>query len=666
MTDEERLALLEKQEVEEKAQLDQLANPSMRGSDKARLFGQGATLGFADEIIAGVRSISPNVTYKDAIFEERQALKNARKDFPLQSLAYEGAGGLTTGLMAAPFTVGASLPATAGRLALIGGATGTAYGLGTGEGDGTGNTIAEKLELKERLSNVPVNALIGAVTNPTVAKTLELGKKGTSMIFDRLSRSKFFNKGELPKAVESEVLRYIRMVDETGETPIDQILDDVIERIGKGEVIADMSDATQNALAGLYARNTSGVKSKISEKLSQRANDLRKEAFDEIDVGLRGEASNNIVKAINSKISTLKAEESNAYNRIFEATGSKKFPMIDNVVLGISSKSETARRIIDNYFDSAGLPKLFKKNKDGSFSLNRSLTLKEGELVKRAFLDQQNELAKGAAKNRSGVFRGYEREIKDVLDELSPDLKATRTKWATIEQTNKAFLEGKKIFGKSSDDAEIMFEDIIGTGSPEIVAGFRAGVASQLKNKLETGQKASLMGTLNQLDRKERRILEIIYPNDGLAEAVAKVKLAAKAQQTKNIVTGGSKTAKTQIESKAVGSSSNLANVGEFAATQNPFALLRLVRDNIPKGMANLTPEQESQVASFVLSNNAPLVTEALTNAASRDVLRQKISEAVSRVIASTAQGTTVGLLGSGSEPIRATSTLGRSLLGVQ
>lgn len=52
------------------------------------------------------------------------------------------------------------------------------------------------------------------------------------------------------------------MVDETGETPIDQILDDVIERIGKGEVIADMSDATQNALAGLYARNTSGVKSK--------------------------------------------------------------------------------------------------------------------------------------------------------------------------------------------------------------------------------------------------------------------------------------------------------------------------------------------------------------------------------------------------------------------
>lgn len=82
--------------------------------------------------------------------------------------------------------------------------------------------------------------------------------------------------------------------------------------------------------------------------------------------------------------------------------------------------------------------------------------------------------------------------------------------------------------------------------------------------------------------------------------------------------------------------------------------------------MANLTPEQESQVASFVLSNNAPLVTEALTNAASRDVLRQKISEAVSRLIASTAQGTTVGLLGTGSEPIRAASTLGTSLLGVQ
>ena len=165
------------------------------------------------------------------------------------------------------------------------------------------------------------------------------------------------------------------------------------------------------------------------------------------------------------------------------------------------------------------------------------------------------------------------------------------------------------------------------------------------------------MGILNDLDRKERRILEIVYPTDDLTEAVAKIKLASQAQQTKNIVTGGSKTAKTQIESKAVGSSSNMANIGEFAATQNPFALLRLVRDNIPKGMANLTPEQESQVASFVLSDNAPLVAEALTNANARNVLQQKISQAISRLTASTAQGSTVGLLGAGSEPIRAASS---------
>jgi len=660
MTDEERLALLEKQEAEEKAELDQLANPSMRGTDRARLFGQGATLGFADEIIAGVRALSPNVTYKDALFEERQAIKNARKDFPVQSLAMEGAGGLTTGLLSAPFTLGASLPATAVRLALIGGTTGAAYGLGTGEGEGTG------LELKERLSNVPINAAIGAVANPIVGKTLDVARKGGGMVIDRLSRSKFFNKGELPKAVESEVMRYVRMVDETGETPIDQILDDVIERIGKGEVIADMSDATQNALSGLYARNTTGVKSQIKTKLTARADDLRKEAFDEIDVGLRGESSNNIVKAINSKIDTLKAEESNAYNRIFESAKGQKFPMIDNVVLGIASKSEKARSVLNNYFDSAGLPKLFKKNKDGSFALNRSLTLKEGEFVKRAFMDEKKEVAQGAAKNRSNLFRGYEREIKDVLDELSPDLKATRTKWATIEATNKAFLEARKLFGKSSDEMENAFNDIVSTGSPEIVAGFRAGIAAQLKNKLETGQKASLMGILNDLDRKERRILEIVYPTDDLTEAIAKIKLASQAQQTKNIVTGGSKTAKTQIESKAVGSSSNMANIGEFAATQNPFALLRLVRDNIPKGMANLTPEQESQVASFVLSDNAPLVAEALTNANARNVLQQKISQAISRLTASTAQGSTVGLLGAGSEPMRAASSLGTSLLGVQ
>ena len=95
---------------------EQFGEPKMSFSNKARLVGQGATLGFADEIIAGIRSISPNVTYSEALAEERDALKKSRQDFPLQSLGLEGAGGVLTGLATAPLSGGASIPATLGRL----------------------------------------------------------------------------------------------------------------------------------------------------------------------------------------------------------------------------------------------------------------------------------------------------------------------------------------------------------------------------------------------------------------------------------------------------------------------------------------------------------------------------------------------------------------------
>lgn len=79
---EDRLAKLEKIASDEKKLLEEAANRKMSTVDKARLVGQGATLGFADEIIAGIRSLSPNVTYEDALFEERKSIERARQDFP--------------------------------------------------------------------------------------------------------------------------------------------------------------------------------------------------------------------------------------------------------------------------------------------------------------------------------------------------------------------------------------------------------------------------------------------------------------------------------------------------------------------------------------------------------------------------------------------------------
>ena len=83
-------------------------------SDRAKLAATGLLFNFADEAIAGIKALSPNITYQDALAGEREQIKAAQaKD---GSLKYEIGGALipaVAGLVAAPFTGGTSAAATA-------------------------------------------------------------------------------------------------------------------------------------------------------------------------------------------------------------------------------------------------------------------------------------------------------------------------------------------------------------------------------------------------------------------------------------------------------------------------------------------------------------------------------------------------------------------------
>ena len=82
--------------------------------DRLRLIGQGLSFNWSDEAVAGIKALSPNVTYEDALSQEREFNKLARnKD---GSLKYEIGGAfvptiITTAgtVLGAPFTGGSSL-----------------------------------------------------------------------------------------------------------------------------------------------------------------------------------------------------------------------------------------------------------------------------------------------------------------------------------------------------------------------------------------------------------------------------------------------------------------------------------------------------------------------------------------------------------------------------
>lgn len=123
------------------------------GANVNRLVGQGLTFGLQDEIDAFLKSaLNKDLSYADALKNEREQLANFRKNNPVTAFGSEMAGNLPY----APLSVGKNLLSTFIRNAGMGGA----YGAGTGEG------------LEDRAKNAGVTAGISGTLGTILSKIL--------------------------------------------------------------------------------------------------------------------------------------------------------------------------------------------------------------------------------------------------------------------------------------------------------------------------------------------------------------------------------------------------------------------------------------------------------------------------------------------------------------
>lgn len=123
------------------------------GANINRLVGQGLTFGLQDEIDAFLKSaFNKDLSYADALKNEREQLANFRKNNPVTAFGSEMAGNLPY----APLSVGKNLLSTFIRNAGMGGA----YGAGTGEG------------LEDRAKNAGITAGISGTLGTLLSKIL--------------------------------------------------------------------------------------------------------------------------------------------------------------------------------------------------------------------------------------------------------------------------------------------------------------------------------------------------------------------------------------------------------------------------------------------------------------------------------------------------------------
>ena len=285
------------------------------------------------------------------------------------------------------------------------------------------------------------------------------------------------------------------------------------------------------------------------------------------------------------------------------------------------------RNQVNTLLNAKGKPPLFKVT-DGTVELLDDVDLETAEIVRRALTDKATASFKKGEGSLGTAVGDLERKLRGVIDEASPELAATRANWSRISSAKDAFEDGKRIFGKSADDAEVFFEDLVAKGDMQAVAAFRAGAASAIRAKGTTGAQVTMFKNFSDLNRKERLILEKIYPGDAAEAAFDKLKLAAQAIKTEGRVLGGSPTAITSEGVKRIGTAQGLADASALISG-DLMGGVRLLRGFLGSRAEGLNQSQLEQVARMVVSEDAELLRRALTDTSAREALALKVTQIV-------------------------------------
>jgi len=576
---------------------------------RMRSMAQGLLLGGADEAEAYLRSLAGE-NYDAALADIRAKTQAYQKAEPGAALGYEVAGGLlptaATMLMpgaqaAAPATIARTAPMLTrlGGMAARGAGIGGVTAFNTGEGD-----------VIDRLSRVPQGVAIGAVAAPVVSGVIG----GGGFVVDKLMDSARRLTGDRgAKIVETEIQRIVK---ESGMTP-----EQVVQGIVSGNIMAENATMSM-AVRGMYAKGGEAATT-IQKGIEGRPDLLRGLAVSEMQQKLAGQPGNVMAQYKLSDAAAKQVEEE-AYTNAFGKGGVISPLLLSGLTDALKRSPQSVKNINELYVAQTGKKPFFSFNASGDVEFSRAPTLEDAEIIRRGIQESVNEAYTGGRGAVGEALKNVEGSLRAAIDSSSKALADARAQAAARRSTRDAFNEGRKIFGKSADEAEIYFNDLL--TSPASVDALRAGVMDALRNKMSTGQRASMMATLSNPESKEGRILRTIYPQDDLQAILSRLELAAQSQRTKNVVLGGSTTAPTQGQAARVGmdiSAEELMNI------TNPMTAMRVLGKFINKQAPNLNEEQRNAVAKVMVSTDPQLVQKAIIDNSAMALLQQKVNTAV-------------------------------------
>lgn len=627
------------------------AEKELTTEDKVRLGAAGLLMDFADEGEAFFESLFADdgdkstfsERYAKNLKENQKALKDARGKEG--SLKYEIGGAVIPGLLTLPLggagaaptlakgagTVAKALFGTPTRkLATVGGVQGGITSVGSQDDANILDRVDDFGDLARFGKNVALGSGLSVAGGKAVEKGLQaITKVGTGKLLRKIS-------DELGKPVEDELKRIA--------TVSGLSIDDIILNIQKGQIIPEMDANIAKAVRGFVAQSSEGG-AIVSDVARKRGKEKTKDVFETIQTDLAPNTALGNIKMFRDKsVEQLIDAESGAYNKIFKGADQQtaNYENIGQSFLDLAKNRPELGKGINQFLEDAGLGRLTKEVTDDAgnttLQLTRNVNLEVAENIKRALMDMKESafsIGSATGKNRGQIFKNLEKGFQKQIDDISPELKKTRSNWASIMQGKDTFIEGEKAFGKSADDFELMLGSVMNkmqqTGDKTLLDTFKLGYVSSLRKKKGTASTKSFIRNLANEDTNVRQNLEKIYPDENIDTIIQKITNAEKSLMLLKQVDELSPTAKTLIDASKVGTREDLANLTQIstslAATAQGLpnagfiAPAKSLIAKYIKGSDGLSEDQMAQVARLLISENPDLIRSALTDVGARNQL---------------------------------------------
>lgn len=564
-------------------------------TQRFRAMAQGLTFGGADEAEAYLRSKLTGADYDATLADVRGKLEQYRGDRPWEALGYEVGGAALPAIVTSLFTGGGGGAATSARffptlakLMGTGAVQGGAYAFNTGEGG-----------FEQRAQRIVPGAIAGGVA---AGATYTAARGASKVLGDFLDYTGRKLDGRASRRVQDELRR---IADDSGMTP-----DEILERVGKGELMAEMSPVLRSVARDYYARSR-GAAQTLSRTFERRADDLRADTMAYLQSTLTGSADDNVLKAVNASDESFRKAAGAEYNRIFREAGALSDDTVEELRSALSRVPEAGDDVRRIYRAETGKTPFFTIEKDGAVKFSRPPTLEDAEVIRRGLQTATSRQFASGGGAVGTAYRSVEQSLKEAIDEASKPLAGVRAKWSNLERAREAFEEGRKALSRSPDELAIAFENASKQGNAS-VASFRAGVVDAFRRKASTGSRQSIPRNMLDENTREGAVLRTIFPEDNLEELLGRATRATNAQAAKNKILGGSETAVSR--GRAAQSGPALLDDVIDAGSGSPLALVRLASSAFKALRPELSDAELQQLASLMVESNPALLQRALTD----------------------------------------------------